>query len=467
MKFPIKSKVNSKVILFTTLVFSFALTPLLLGFNVQQSVAIAVITMEIAGSLIFWEFRLAFGFIGLSLLFILGLITVELFVEFASLDVIIFLIATMIIIGHLENMRFFEYLVDKIIAFAKGNVYKLVSMLMISSAFFAALVNEVTSILFMGSAVFHLASVYNVNPIPLLIMVVFATNIGSSATVIGNPIGVLIALRGGLSFTDFLRWATPVALIALSLAIIVCLLYYHKDIVILAENMNKVSKRIVVDAEEPGKAMGSELKSAWVIFIFTLLGFAFHKPMEELLNLEEGSMLLGVAIFMAGIVLLLNRERARELVELRVEWWTLGFFIALFASVGTLEYVGVTHILAEYLFHVGVNEMVLRIVFIYLAGFMSAFLDNILAVATLIPIVEELKLLGIDSFPLWWSMLFAGTFFGNLTPIGSTANIVALGMLERRKTQRLTMVEWLKPGVLVSFLTLSAAFLLLYLQLPP
>jgi Na+/H+ antiporter NhaD/arsenite permease-like protein len=97
---------------------------------------------------------------------------------------------------------------------------------------------------------------------------------------------------------------------------------------------------------------------------------------------------------------------------------------------------------------------------------MSAFMDNVLAVATLLPIVEELGTFGISNQPFWWSALFAGTFFGNLTIIGSTANIVAIGILERRELGHITLKEWIKPGALVSIPTIAVALLLLIVQIP-
>jgi Na+/H+ antiporter NhaD/arsenite permease-like protein len=92
-------------------------------------------------------------------------------------------------------------------------------------------------------------------------------------------------------------------------------------------------------------------------------------------------------------------------------------------------------------------------------------MDNILAVATFIPIVNSMSELGIYNYPLWWGLLFGGTFFGNLTLIGSTANIVALGMLERQKVGHITLAEWIKPGAMVSVPTLLLAIMLIYLQI--
>ena len=150
-----------------------------------------------------------------------------------------------------------------------------------------------------------------------------------------------------------------------------------------------------------------------------------------------------------------------------MDWWTLAFFLLLFASAGTLRYVGVTREIAE-----GVTAMTggregwLLVGLTWGSGLLSAVMDNVLAVATLIPVLEDLQGLGVFTRPLWWGLLFGGTLFGNLTMIGSTANIVALGILERDERIHIRFGQWLAPGAVVAIPTLLLATLALYLQLP-
>jgi Na+/H+ antiporter NhaD/arsenite permease-like protein len=113
----------------------------------------------------------------------------------------------------------------------------------------------------------------------------------------------------------------------------------------------------------------------------------------------------------------------------------------------------------------GGDDTTLFFLFTGMTGIMGALMDNILAVATFIPVVNDMTDLGIYNYPLWWGLLFGATFFGNLTLIGSTANIVALGMLERQKHAHIQLLQWIKPGALVSVPTLLLAMLLLYLQI--
>lgn len=162
----------------------------------------------------------------------------------------------------------------------------------------------------------------------------------------------------------------------------------------------------------------------------------------------------------------LEKDRARELFETRVDWWTLTFFLLLFSSVGALKYVGVTDLLGKALFALGGGDPVTMLAVVLVAtGVLSAVLDNVLAVAIFIPVVSGITSLGIPTEHLWWGMLFGGTLFGNLTIVGSTANIVAVGMLERRKLATISLGDWLKPGALVVLATSLVAFLLIAAQL--
>jgi len=439
---------------------------LAVGLDRSQVYSVTVFSGLIFGTLLFWRFRLAFAFISIAVLLVSGLLDIPHLVEFAGLDIILFLVGMMTVIGFLEERRFFEILIDKVIHVVGHDVNRLVLAMMLMAALFAALVDEVTSILFMTSTMLHLAGRYKVNPIPFIIMLVFATNIGSSATVVGNPIGVMIALKAGLTFSDFLRWASPITIIALAATIPITVRFFGKEIGELDRNLKEYSKNNGGSEEKPPTNI-PEFLTSLAIFLGTITFLILHHQIEELLHLERNSMLLGTALGAAGVALMVDREKARTLIEVRVDWWTLSFFLILFASVGTLRLTGVTTVMANsLLFLAGGNETWLFVSFILIAGILSAFMDNVLAVATFIPIIQDLQSIGVHGFPLWWGALFAGTFFGNLTMIGSTANIVAVGMIERRRVGHITFIQWIKPGLLASVPPIAIAILLLYLQIP-
>jgi len=434
------------------------------GMSSAQTISLVVFSGIIVGVLFYWRMRLAFALSGLSILFVTGVMDLSHFIEFASLDIIVFLIGMMIVIGFLEERRFFEVLLERIMGFAKGNAVKAVSLLMLMAALSAALVDEVTSILFMMTTATHLVARLNLSIVPLMMMLVFATNIGSSATVVGNPVGVMIAMKAKLTFMDFIRWATPIAVVGLGLSILLSFAYFKGYI----KNMNDAmvnARQQVAEVQENGKTKFDIISV--LMFVGTLLGLVLHSQIEYYLKLEKNTMLVGVAVISAAISLLLMKDKARELVERRVDWWTLIFFLIFFSSVGTLKYTGVTTKISNALLEfTGGNQLLMFFLFSVIVGLLSAFMDNVLAVATFIPMVSEIGSAGLNVFPIWWGMLFGATWMGNLTMIGSTANIVAVGMVERQRLGHVSFRGWIVPGAVVSLGTFPLALFLLYIQLP-
>ena len=428
----------------------------------KQIVAVGIFSCFILGTLFYWQFRLAFALVGITCLLASQVIDIPMLIEFANVDIILFLVAMMIVIGFLEERKFFEVLLERLLRSVERAPYLLFISMMILAMLSAALVDEVTSILFMTALTLHLTRRFKLDPFPYVLMIVFATNVGSSATVVGNPIGVLIALRAGLSFSDFLRWASPIAVAGLVMTVGICFLVFRKPLRELADKVHQ-SRGETIEVEQFNQ---KEFRRAGLNFGLTILGLVFHHQMEHLLHLPKNTMLIGVPFLMAGIALFIEQDRARELVEKRVDWWTLCFFLLLFASVGTLHYVGVTDRIAGTLQSVaGTNPALMLAVIIGLTALLTAFLDNILVVAMFVPIVGTLTIPDLPQNALWWALLFGGTFGGNATMIGSTANIVAIGMLEKQKV-KISFARWLAPGLAVTIPTLILAFFLLLFQLP-
>ncbi|MHA2620118.1 MAG: SLC13 family permease [bacterium JZ-2024 1] len=437
------------------------------GLSPPQVQASVVFLCIIGGTLIYWERRLFFAFAGITLLLTFKLLDIPHLIEHAGLDIILFLVGMMTVVGFLEERRFFEHVMEEVMNRVGPHGPRLVVALMIGAFVSAALVDEVTSILFMLTTLLHITNRHKVNPVPFMLMIVFATNIGSAATVVGNPIGVLIALRAGFSFADFLRWASPIALIALAATIPACLLLFQKPIQELDEKLKKAYQKKDEEVVEVTPIPKRQLQMSWGLFVTTIGLLVLHHPIEQALGLEKNTLLLGVALASAAASLWLSGDRARDLIEKRVDWWTLSFFIVLFASVGTLQMTGVTKVLAEWVSTVSHGSVTFILLLITsLTSLLTAFLDNVLAVATLVPVMKELEATGMSVVPAWWGMLFGGTFFGNATMIGSTANIVAIGFLERRKLGKVHFWVWAKPGLVVSVITIVVGFLGVYLQIP-
>lgn len=189
MEFSVKKRIA--VIIVLTLVT--AILAIIAGLDRNQIISITIFGLKTYETILLWRYRLPFAFMAIFLLLGFGVLDVPHLIEYASFDVILFLISMMTIVGFLKEKAFFEYLIHKIVRTVGLNANKLMIIIMLASALFAALVDEVTSILFIVSILLHLTGKYKVDPIPFILMAVFATNIGSSATVIGNPVGVMIA----------------------------------------------------------------------------------------------------------------------------------------------------------------------------------------------------------------------------------------------------------------------------------
>ena len=429
--------------------------------NFQQIISMTIFLAIILGAVTYWRLRLAFATAGVAIMFFTGVLDVPHLLNYAHFDVIVFLMGMMTVIGFLDDRGFFEYLLEKIMkTFSRSGTLLFIGLLVMSTLF-AALVDEVTSILFVTALTLRITKRYNLDPLPMVIATVMATNVGSSYTVIGNPIGVLLAFEGNLTFIDFIRWAMPVGIAALVLTVALALLYWKPYVQALNAGMQSVPEDRKIDETPSFRSM----RVPWLVFLATIGGLVVHHTLENMLNLSTNSLLLAVPVIMAGISLFLSGERARHIFESKIEWWSLGFFIFFFTSVGTLAFTGITDIMARgVLGFAGKSTFVTTVMLTWIAGGLSAFMDNILAVATLITIIHSLERVGYNMFPSYWGILFGACYLGNLTMIGSTANIVALGIIEKERKRFIGFIDWLKPGLAIALPELLLATLLICIQ---
>lgn len=447
------------------------------GMDFRQSVSTTILSLFISATLLYWQFRVAFALLGVSILMILGLLDVEHLIEFSQLDVIVFLIGMMIVIGVLEERHFFDYLLDALASRVKSGVI-LYALILAMAAIMAALVDEVTSIIFITLFILKICDRLKLNPVPFVIAAVFATNVGSSATVVGNPIGVMVALRGGFTFLDFIKWATPNAILVLVATIIASLILWRSYV----SDLDSRFRRVGVKMEISGDVMRMQFIN-WLLFLGTIGMLIVHHPLEgmleNLLGKEPGSMknvmLVATPMLWASIALLVERRRARDIVVHRVDWWTLLFFLLLFSSVGTLKYTGANMVIGGYAVRLGEIisitglpvEMGTLLSVFAIASLLTAFLDNVLAIAALIPVVYAIyESYGWNVFAFFWGMLFAGTMAGNYTPIGSTANIIALGLLERHG-EKISFLYWVKYSLVIATLQVLISIAWLYSVIVP
>jgi len=424
-----------------------------IGLSPHQATAISIFSASILGTLFFWDFRLSFAFLGTSILLITQTIDLENVIKFSSLDVILFLVGMMVLVGLLKDAGFFAWIVSLILRIRNLTANKFFVLICVISALLSCAVDEVTAIIFIVAAIFEICDYFEVDPMPFLIAAVLATNIGSSGTTLGNPIGILIASKSGLTFEDFIVKAFPMMLVCLLVSIIILKFWYRRQIAELDRKMkefgtNEILIRLISVPPE------KELKISLAIFGATLVSISLHHRLEVLWNLKPNTILLTLPLIASGLVMAWKWKKARKYIEKDVEWWTLLFFMLLFAQAGTLKYTGATDVLARNLAGLaGNNVSLLTGIVLWVSTIGSSILDNVVLVAAFIPVIQSFQSLGSNLQPLWWALLFGGCFGGNITLVGSTANIVALGILEKEKNIRVTFFRWFWVGLTVGLTT--------------
>ena len=423
-------------------------------FTAKQAIACAVFIGIILGTLFFWNFRLAIAFIGLSVLIGSNSMNITTFVESSALEVILFLVGMMIIVGALRDLGFFTWIVQLIVSMPNLSGKKFIAVTAIASALLACAVDEVTSIIFISTLIFQVCDRLKLNPIPYILICVLCTNVGSAGTMMGNPVGIYIGTKGGLTFGDFMLWSFPIMFIALLATVAITMFYYRKELKQFDVSLNERLSRnlsLVPKVKVP-------YKRGLALLIITIILIASHHQLESILKLGKNSILLIAPLLCSGVVMILRRDRARYYVEREVDWWTLLFFMLLFAIAGTLEHTNVSGVMAHYFSNICGTSMASLVPFILsITAVGSAFVDNVIFVAAFCPVIEELSL-NIHDLPLWWALLFGACFGGNITMIGSTANIVALGMLEKRSHSHVTFMQWLKVGLMSALLATAIAW---------
>jgi len=326
----------------------------------------------------------------------------------------------------------------------------------------SAIVGEVAAILFVGGAMLYLARRCNIQAAPFLMMLVFATNTGSAATAFG-PVGVTIALRANLSVLEFFRWATPISLCVLVLVFVLCRWLLARQWNEFTGAVHREHATMVIP--NPAVARLVLWRGGALVAVMAAL-FVFHAPIEHALKLSPNVALVGAALAAGAAALALSGRRATELIERHVDWATLAFFMMLFIAVGAMEATGVTSALAGGLSHAtGGHPAAMVLTVGWATGLLSALLANMLAVAAFLPIVAQLGAHGAACpHSVYWLMLFGATFMGNMTTVGSTCNIIACGMSEKRGHGRIGFTYWLKYGLIVSLCSMILATILLAVQ---
>ena len=436
-----------------------------------HTVSICTFISVICTTIFFWEHRVAAAFIGVALLVGTKTMTLPQVLERTDLGVIFFLVGMMIIVGALKDLGFLTWIIQAIISRKNMTGLSFTIILCGLSALLSSVVDEVSSIVVILALVFQVCDTLKIKSTPFVLIAVLATNIGSASTMLGNPVGILIDTKAHFTFATFLTGALPVAFVCLIATVILLLFWFRKPIAEMSQRMQ--------EHRNQNKGLGPMVriphKRGLCVLVSTVVIIAFHHQIEESLglNIADTPFLIITPLIIAGFLMICRPNRARHYVEHDVEWWTLLFFMLLFAISGSLAMGGpvtgksVTGLLAHQLSNAvsgGANAMIPFVVGIASVG--SAFVDNIVFVAAFTPVIQSLVEISKTYEILWWALLFGACFGGNITAIGSTANLVALGLLEKRAHAHIAFLEWLKIGAIVGLVTSLVAWGMLALRSP-
>lgn len=361
-------------------------------------------------------------------------------------NVIFLLLGMMIIVSVIHKTGLFEFLAVKSIHWAKGNPRTTFVYILILVSVASAILDNVTTILLAVPMTFLIADKLRVNPIPFILSEVFVSNIGGAATLIGDPPNIIIASKAGLDFNEFLVHMAPLAIAALVVVIPMLLFFFRTQLTNTAEDRTEVLTLV------PGSFITDRnllVKSIAVLGV-VVVGFVLH----TVVHLEPSL----IAMMGAGLLVLISGLKPAEFA-MDVEWGTLVFFAGLFIMVGALVNVGALDILADTLAdYVGDDSRLAAGALVLVSAVVSGIVDNIPYVASMIPVVQHL----VEVLPpsgndgLWWALAFGADFGGNLTIIGASANVVAIGLAHARGI-RISFWYFFRYGLPVTVVSVGMA----------
>jgi Na+/H+ antiporter NhaD/arsenite permease-like protein len=369
-------------------------------------------------------------------------------IDFNTLGV---LVGMMLFVAVMKRSGIFEYVAIKSATLVKGDPWLIMVALALITAVLSALLDNVTTVLLIGPMTFMVCRELRLDPVPFFITQIIASNIGGTSTLIGDPPNIMIGSAAGFTFADFIMVDAPVVLVIL-IATLVCFRFlYGKKMKVEQEFRENIME---LDENEAIASRSLFIKSI-VMIVLVAVAFMLH----GVLHLESSV----IALSAAAVMMLIGRQDIEETI-LGVEWSTIGFFGGLFIVVGGLVETGVIDLFAQFLVTATLGqELVAILVILVASAVISAILDNIPFVATMIPVLLAMQNGGVDVEPLWWALSLGACLGGNGTLIGASANVVLSG-ISNREGYPLTFIHYLKVGAPMMALSIVIAGIYLVLR---
>ena len=424
----------------------------------ENATIAAIVIFVVAYALIISEkvHRTIVGLFGAMLMILFGIIDQETAVHHIDFNTLGLLMGMMIIVNITSETGLFNYLAIWAAQKVKARPVALLVVLSTITMVCSALLDNVTTVLLTVPITFSITSQLKVDVMPYLIAQILSSNIGGTATLIGDPPNIMIGSAVGLDFMAFIDNLTLVSIIVFILVQFILIALYRKDLHTQPELQEKIM-RLPADAQITDHAL---LKKCLAVIFLTITLFVLHGN----LGLESAT----VALSGAGLLLLLTAtEDEEKIVKIlsKIEWPAIFFFGGLFILVGALVETGVIRMLAaEAIQATGGDVEATAILILWMSAFASAFIDNIPFVATLIPLIQDMGQMGLSNLdPLWWSLALGACLGGNGTLIGASANVVVASMSAQRG-RPISFIGFMKIALPIMTFTIAIANIYVYIR---
>jgi anion transporter len=368
-------------------------------------------------------------------------------------NVIFLLMGMMMIVGVLKKTGMFEYLAIWAVKKARAQPFRVMAMLVVITAVASALLDNVTTVLLVAPVTLLVCERLALPAAPFLIAEVMASNIGGTATLVGDPPNIIIASRAGLTFNDFLVHLAPLSALLVVVLLALCRVMFRKSFVYDEERAAEIM------ALEEGEAIRDRrlLVQGLVVLALVVAGFVLHPVLHY-----EPSI---VALLGAGLLVAVSAVDTHDVLA-EVEWPTLAFFAGLFVMIGGLIDTGVVGEISQKLADlIGGNELGGSLTLLSGSAVLSGIVDNIPYVATMAPITADLvrDMGGASDHVMWWALALGADLGGNATAIGASANVVVLGIAERNR-QPISFWQFTKYGLVVTAVTVAISLAYVWLR---
>ncbi len=380
-----------------------------------------------------------------------GMINPHYFINFVDFNVIFLLVAMMIIVSITTRSGVFSWVANELLKITKGHPIKVLFTLGIFTAVVSAFLDNVTTVILIMPITFAIAKKLEIDPIPYLLTEVFASNIGGTATLIGDPPNIIIGSAGGLSFMNFVKELTPIIAIIL-LCVVGLLAFLFRNKLVAAED--KMKEVASIDNSHTITDKNLMLRST-IVLTLVILGFMLH----DIIHIET------CVVAMLGASILLIFEKPTDILK-DVEWNTIFFFIGLFIIIGGLEASGGIRLMAEWILKVTQgSQAATSMIILWASGIISGIIDNIPYTATMAPMIVEIeKAMGNTyAYPLWWALSLGACLGGNMTIIGAAANVI-VSENANKEGHPISFMRFMKYGVCVVAISLILSTVYLYFK---